>query len=60
MRVLAMSLLAAVVFTLGGGVAVAKKPVPIDPKNPCYPLPTELVCFEGHCFRRIVPCNPNI
>ena len=59
MRALAMTLLTVVMLGIAGP-AHAAKPVPIDPKNPCYPLPTELVCFEGHCFRRIVPCNPNI
>jgi len=60
MRVLAMTLLTVVVLGIAGP-AHAAKPVPIDPKNPCYPLPTELVCpADGHCFRRIVPCNPNI
>ena len=59
MRALTISLLTVVMLGIAGP-AHAAKPVPIDPKNPCYPLPTELVCFEGHCFRHIVPCNPNI
>ena len=59
MRALVKTLLTVVVLGIAGP-AHAAKPVPIDPKNPCYPLPTELVYFEGHCFRRIEPCNPNI
>ena len=60
MRALAMTLLTVVVLGIAGATPAHAKPVPIDPKNPCYPLPTEVVCIEGHCFRRIVPCNPNI
>lgn len=59
MRTLVTAILAALLFGIAGPAYA--KPVPIDPKNPCDPLPTRVVCYEnGHCFRVVLPCNPNI
>ena len=39
--------------------ATATPPIKVDPKNPCKPMPTKLVCYKnGKCFRVILPCNP--
>ena len=39
--------------------ATATPPIKVDPKNPCEPMPTKLVCYKnGKCFRVILPCNP--